>query len=101
VRRPIFRPQSPKEEEVIQLTRIRKEVQQADETIARIQNKPKESELIEIQRNMEPEKEEPEPDRHYCHTLDGGGSFVYTGQGMGLFPHENTLTRFSEKRDRK
>ena len=83
------------------MSRIRKEVQQANETIARIQNKLTERELIEIQRDRESEKEEPEPDRHYCHTLDGGGSFVYTGQGMGLFPHENTLTRFTEKRARR
>lgn len=80
--------------------KVLKSVADAEAVIARIKNKPTESELIEGQRNREPEKEVPGEEHMWMHTHDGGGSFIITGKGMGLFPHEVTLTRFTDRKVR-
>jgi hypothetical protein len=78
-----------------------KEVADAEAVIARIKQKPTEDELIEEQKKREPEDED-EPEEHaWMHTHDGGGSFVITGKGSGLFPHEVTLTRFTPLKVRR
>lgn len=82
--------------------KVRKEVADAEDVIARIKGKPTESELIEDQEDLRDEDEPEEEDHQWCHTMDSHscGSFVYTCLGAGLNGSETTLTRFAERKKR-
>jgi len=60
-----------------------------------------EEQIIAAEKKRKPEPKEPEEyGKMLPHSMDShsSGSFVYTPKGEGVWPFENTLTRFTEKR---